>query len=72
MHKHPQLRVRHRRGDAGDPAGAEFDYVISAEDMRMGARFANYSIEYQAISWQTLVARGRSPGRANAGRLVGA
>ena len=40
------------------PAGAEFDYVISAEDMRMGARFANYSIEYQAVgssSWQTLV-----------------
>ncbi len=27
------------------PAGAEFDYVVSAEDMTMGARFANYSIE---------------------------
>ena len=27
------------------PAGTEFDYIVSAEDMRMGARFANYSIE---------------------------
>ena len=39
------------------PAGAEFDYIVSAEDMRMGARFANYSIEYTTDGslWKILV-----------------
>ena len=39
-------------------AGAEFDYVVSMEDMAMGARFANYSIEFQRVGspkWEMLV-----------------
>jgi hypothetical protein len=43
------------------PAGAEFDYVVSAEDMRIGARFGNYSIEYQVSQNGYLLSRrGRS------------
>ena len=40
------------------PDGAAFDYVVSAEDMTKGARFANYSIEYQragSSEWEVLV-----------------
>ena len=40
------------------PAGSEFDYVVSAEDMAHGARFANYSVEFQRVGspkWETLV-----------------
>jgi len=40
------------------PPGATFDYVMSAEEMRFGARVANYSVEYQAAGssvWQMLV-----------------
>eukprot|EP00316_Scyphosphaera_apsteinii_P002707 CAMPEP_0119333064 /NCGR_PEP_ID=MMETSP1333-20130426/84286_1 /TAXON_ID=418940 /ORGANISM="Scyphosphaera apsteinii, Strain RCC1455" /LENGTH=105 /DNA_ID=CAMNT_0007343017 /DNA_START=20 /DNA_END=334 /DNA_ORIENTATION=+ len=40
------------------PAGARFDYIVSMEDMVYGARFANYSIEYQLIGgseWEILV-----------------
>ena len=40
------------------PAGSEFDYVVSAEDMVHGARFANYSVEFQRVgspNWEVLV-----------------
>lgn len=39
-------------------AGTEFDYVVSMEDLTKGARFANYSIEFQRVGspkWETLV-----------------
>ena len=40
------------------PAGSVFDYIVSAEDMAKGARFANYSVEYQkegSSTWEVLV-----------------
>jgi hypothetical protein len=40
------------------PNGADFDYIVSMEDMVHGARFANYSIEYQlsgSTTWDVLV-----------------
>ena len=40
------------------PEGAEFDYVVSMEDMVHGARFANNSIDYQlagSTAWEVLV-----------------
>ena len=39
-------------------AGVEFDYVVSMEDMTMGARFGNYSVEFQRVGspkWEMLV-----------------
>ena len=38
--------------------GTEFDYIVSMEDMTQGARFANYSVEFQRVgspSWEVLV-----------------
>jgi hypothetical protein len=38
--------------------GTAFDYVVSMEDMTKGARFANYSVEFQRVGspeWEVLV-----------------
>lgn len=40
------------------PANSQFDYVVSMEDLSMGQRIANYSIDFQrqgSTTWETLV-----------------
>eukprot|EP01065_Artemidia_motanka_P032943 TRINITY_DN39921_c0_g1_i1.p1 TRINITY_DN39921_c0_g1~~TRINITY_DN39921_c0_g1_i1.p1 ORF type:complete len:524 (+),score=162.30 TRINITY_DN39921_c0_g1_i1:65-1573(+) len=40
------------------PAGGQFDYVVTMEDLVHGQRIANYSVEYQqrgSDEWETLV-----------------
>mmetsp|Transcript_15265 Transcript_15265/g.39253 ORF Transcript_15265/g.39253 Transcript_15265/m.39253 type:complete len:598 (+) Transcript_15265:41-1834(+) len=40
------------------PAGGQFDYIMSMEDLTHGQRFGNYSVDFQRVGsskWETLV-----------------